>query len=62
MLPASSRPPPCWAAEEVNDIISQPPPITQSSMPAMMDAAAMFTLVMPEPQKRSRVTPEAAVS
>ena len=31
-------------------------------MPDMMVAAARFTVVMPEPQKRSRVTPLARVS
>ena len=31
-------------------------------MPAMMVAAAMFTEVMPEPQKRSRVTPDERTS
>jgi len=39
------------------DIISVPPAITRSSKPAMIEAAAMFTVVMPEPQKRSSVTP-----
>jgi hypothetical protein len=45
-----------------NDIISVPPEITRSSMPAMMALAAMLVLVMPEPQKRSRVTPLALTS
>ena len=31
-------------------------------MPDMICAAARFTVVMPEPQKRSRVTPEAFTS
>ena len=44
------------------DIISVPPAITTSSKPAMMEAAAMFTVVMPEPQKRSSVTPLARKS
>src|SRR5689334_17620094 len=39
------------------DIISVPPATTRSAMPAMMLCAAMFTVVMPEPQKRSSVTP-----
>jgi hypothetical protein len=30
--------------------------MVRSSIPAMMLAAAMLTAVMPEPQKRSRVT------
>ena len=44
------------------DIISVPPAMTRSSMPAMIEAAAMFTAVMPEPQKRSSVTPLARTS
>ncbi len=43
------------------DIISVPPATTRSSMPAMIEAAAMLTAVMPEPQKRSSVTPLALV-
>ena len=39
------------------DIISVPPPMTRSAMPDMMVDAARLTAVMPEPQKRSRVTP-----
>ena len=39
------------------DIISVPPAITRSSMPDMIEAAARFTAVMPEPQNRSSVTP-----
>ncbi len=31
-------------------------------MPDMIEAAAMLTLVMPEPQKRSSVTPLARMS
>src|SRR4051812_23821615 len=45
-----------------SDIISQPPAMTTSSNPDMIDAAAKLVVVMPEPQKRSRVTPEAFVS
>ena len=45
-----------------SDIISVPPPITRSSMPAMIELAAMFTAVIPDPQKRSRVTPDARMS
>src|SRR5215469_2766550 len=44
------------------DIISVPPATTRSSRPAMIDAAAMLTLVMPEPQNRSSVTPLARTS
>ena len=44
------------------DIISVPPAITRSSWPAMIEAAAIFTLVMPEPQNRSSVTALARVS
>jgi len=43
-------------------IISVPPAITRSSMPDMIDAAARFTVVMPEPQKRSSVMPLALMS
>jgi hypothetical protein len=45
-----------------SDIISVPPEITRSSMPAMMALAAMLVLVMPEPQNRSSVTPLALTS
>ena len=45
-----------------SDIISVPPEITTSSMPAMMALAAMLVLVMPDPQNRSRVTPLARTS
>ena len=45
-----------------NDIISVPPDTTRSSRPAFTEAAAMFADVMPEPQKRSRVTPLAFMS
>ena len=38
-------------------ISSVPPATTRSDMPDMMVAAAKFTVVIPEPQKRSRVTP-----
>jgi hypothetical protein len=44
------------------DIFSVPPPITRSSVPDMTEAAAKFTEVMPEPQKRSSVTPLALTS
>ncbi len=44
------------------DIISVPPATTRSSMPAITAVAAMLALVMPEPQKRSRVTPLALMS
>ena len=44
------------------DIFSVPPAITRSSWPDMIEAAAMLTVVMPEPQKRSSVTPEARMS
>jgi hypothetical protein len=44
------------------DIISVPPAITRSSEPDMMELAAMLTLVMPEPQKRSSVTALARTS
>ena len=44
------------------DIISVPPAITISSAPAMMEFAAMMALVIPEPQKRSSVTPLAFTS
>ena len=47
---------------EIDDIISVPPAITRSSIPAMIWAAPRFTVVMPEPQKRLRVTPEARTS
>ena len=46
----------------VIDIISVPPEITSSSMPAMMALAAMLVLVMPDPQNRSSVTPLALTS
>ena len=54
----------CCAAPSAgcSDIISQPPAMTTSSMPDMIDAAAMMLVVMPEPQKRSRVTPLALMS
>ena len=39
------------------DIISVPPATMRSSMPDMIEAAAILTVVMPDPQKRSRVTP-----
>ena len=42
------------------DIISVPPAMTRSSMPAMMALAAMLVAVMPDPQKRSSVTPLAS--
>ena len=45
-----------------NDIISVPPPMTRSSWPAITIAAAKLLAVMPEPQKRSRVTPLARTS
>ncbi len=45
-----------------NDIISVPPDTTRSSIPAMIAVAAMFALVIPDPQKRSRVTPLALMS
>ncbi len=45
-----------------SDIISVPPETTRSSMPAMIALAAKLALVMPEPQKRSRVTPLALMS
>jgi len=44
------------------DIFSVPPAMTRSSAPDMIEAAAMLTLVMPEPQKRSSVTPLARTS
>ncbi len=45
-----------------SDIISVPPEMTRSSMPAMIALAAKLVAVMPEPQKRSSVTPLALVS
>ena len=51
-----------WPGWPLSDIISVPPAITRSSMPDMMLAAAMFTVVMPEPQKRSSVMPEERTS
>ena len=36
--------------------------MTTSSMPAMTDAAAKFTEEMPDPQKRSSVTPLAVMA
>ena len=51
-----------FAAAPSIDIISVPPAITRSSEPDMMEAAAMLTLVMPDPQKRSSVTPLARTS
>ncbi len=45
-----------------SDIISVPPPMTRSSMPAMMALAAMLLAVMPEPQNRSSVMPPARTS
>ena len=50
------------AIADVSDIISVPPAITTSSMPLMICAAAKFTAVMPPPQKRSSVVPEALMS
>jgi hypothetical protein len=44
------------------DIISVPPAMTRSSEPDMMAFAAMLTLVMPDPQNRSSVTPLARTS
>ena len=35
---------------------------TQAVLPDMIEAAPRFTVVMPEPQKRSRVTPDAFTS
>ena len=43
-------------------IISTPPAITQSSWPDATAAVASVTAVMPPPQKRSSVTPEAVMS
>ena len=48
--------------EPARDIISVPPPMVKSSMPAMILAAAILTDVIPEPQKRSSVTPLALTS
>src|SRR5258708_7137105 len=39
------------------DIISVPPAIRRSSEPDMIELAAILTLVIPEPQKRSSVSP-----
>ena len=39
-----------------------PPATIRSSTPAMIEAAAMVTLVIPPPQKRDRVTPLARTS
>ena len=52
---AGAGPGPRW--RRCSDIISQPPAITTSSSPDMIEAAAKFVGVMPDPQKRSRVTP-----
>ena len=56
MLPGPSR------SVAVIDIISVPPAIIRSSMPDMIECAARLTVVMPEPQKRSSVTPLARMS
>ena len=44
------------------DIISVPPETTRSSIPDMTDEAAIFALVIPDPQNRSSVTPLALMS
>ncbi len=44
------------------DIISAPPAMTTSSIPAMIVAAAKFADVIPDPQKRSSVTPLAVIA
>ncbi len=44
------------------DIISVPPAMIRSSMPAMIPLAAMLLAVMPDPQNRSRVMPLALTS
>ena len=60
---ASCRPAMSSAASSAGSyIISVPPAMTTSSMPDMTCAAAKFTLVMPPPQKRSSVMPEARMS
>ena len=45
-----------------DDIISAPPATTTSSMPDMTGAAPKLAPVMPEPQKRSSVTPLAVTA
>ena len=61
-LPLSMKGEPLNSGVPNNDIISAPPPMTRSSMPDMMEAAAKLTVVMPDPQKRSRVIALAFVS
>jgi hypothetical protein len=45
-----------------SDIISVPPPMTRCSWPDITIAAAKLLAVIPDPQKRSRVTPLARMS
>ena len=41
------------------DMLSTPPPMTRSCMPAITPMAAKFTACWPDPQNRFSVTPEA---
>ena len=50
------------ASEVVKLIISVPPAMTRSDMPDMIVEAPKLTVEMPDPQKRSMVTPEARMS